>query len=338
VWVIAPVGAVNITLNFTFFYAYPDQVQTVSIDECHDVLCSQSTPLSGSPYLYLAESLSSQYESLPLVKTGFARVTYTSMWSGHTQARFVLSYSSGSKSWTTCSGLHPNAWHHVAGIIELVGSAVLARLYVNSSLVAATTTNKAAGYDLMLSGGGGMAVGRVHPMSAPFGHFSGLIDELSISNRSLSEDELLSAMTLPCRARPGTVACFSFDMDESFEGTAFLDTGSGQPSNAIPVVGDKFMSWCSTRDDAGNLLIQATRYYATVVPYGPSWGFCTDEILLPGLGFDYNADQLSSIGKNISNLGALGEWPGCVNLPLVVQGNIARRLVNLNFVYIMHTY
>jgi hypothetical protein len=210
-------------------------------------------------------------------------------------------------------------------MLEIVGSSVSARLYVNGLLVAATTTNKAVGYGLMLSGDGGMAVGRVHPMSAPFGHFSGLIDELAIFNRSLSEGELISAMALPCRDMPDTVACFSFDMDARLEGNSFLDSGSGQPSNAIPVVGDKFLPWCSTRDDGGNLLIQATRYYATVVPYGLSWGFCTDKSRLPGLGFDYNADQLSNIGKNISNLGSLGAWPGCVNLPLVVQGNTARR-------------
>jgi hypothetical protein len=317
---------VSITLNFSFFNTEPDTVQTVSIDECLDITCSDATPLYGSPYRFLAESLYSDSEDLPLVATGFARVTYTSVWSGHTQARFVLSYTSDSKTVgvQVCNGLRPNTWHHVAAVIEIVSDTVLARLYVNGSLVAATNTAKAVGSGLMLAGGGGVALGRAHPMSAPFGHFSGLVDELSVLNRSLSEGELASAMMIPCRNRSDTVLCFSFDRDTSLE--AFVDSGGGQQSNAIPVVGDKFLPWCRTSDDGGNLLIQHTGYYATVVPYGPSWGFCTDEIRLPGLGFDYDAPQLS-IGKNISNFGALGTLPGCVNLPLVVQGNVARRYV-----------
>jgi hypothetical protein len=323
VWIIAPAGARSITLNFSFFNTIPDTVQTVSIDSCLDVLCNKPTPLSGSPYRYLPESLNSNFANLPLVTTGIARVTYLSMWSGHTQARFVLSYTSGSKLEGTCSGLRPTAWNYVAAVLKVVGDAILARLYVNGTLVAATSAPKPVDFNLMLAGGGGMALGRAHPMSAPFGHYSGLIDELSIFNRSLSEAELILSMNTSCNNITDAVSCFSFDLDLSYGGSAFVDSGSGEPSDAIAVAADKFLPWCSTRDDGGSLLIEVS---SSVFQYGLSWGFCTEKIRLPGLGFDYNPDQLF-IGNSISNFGDLVALPGCVNLPLVVQGNVARRCV-----------
>ena len=298
----------------------------VSIDQCSDMACIKSTPLQGSSFTALPSSLRSS-------ATGVVRVTFGCGWSGHTQARFALAYSSiGPPASAPCrGGVRTSAWSHVVAVVERSNeTAVAALVYVNGTLESKQSglvPSMARG--LAFAGEGGAAIGRVQPMSAPFGYLSGRLDEIAVWNRSLSATEVGASMGQTCTERAGTVLlCYSFDRIDTTASVAsntFADSGTGQPSPLVSVTEDFFAPWCTTRGDRGKLLVSADKFCTA---YAESWGFCTEQAHLPGLGFDYSREELFAVSRalaNASSVDALMGLAGCVSTPLVLDGNVAGR-------------
>ena len=324
-WTIAPPGASNINLQFTFFDMSPDYIYNqVYIDICHDVACTESIAFPNSPFELLPGS--SPILDIGSASTGFVRVRFPAKWSGHTQARFALYYSTDLNAKTGSSGINTGSWHHVSAVIESMNeSSFSASVYINGTLFVgpfySSQQNKSG---LSFAGESGIAIGRSYPMSAPFGYFKGYIDELVVMDRIIN---LTSLMKTSCMNVAQTALCFSFDR-ATVTANGFRDLGTVPPANAVTVNQDRFLPWCITRNDGGELvLFNVQQEY----PFGLSWGFCTDVAYLPGRGYDYDAETLykqwgetfegNTTDFNLKNI------PGCSNIPLIIDGNTAGRYV-----------
>jgi hypothetical protein len=203
----------------------------------------------------------------------------------------------------------------------------MALVYVNGTLLSKQTgSTPSAAWGLAFAGADGVAIGRAHPMSAPFGYLSGRLDELSVWNRGLSAAEVSTSVGRTCAERVNSsMACYSFDA--AVNNNLFADSGGGPPSSVVAVTEDKFAPWCSTRGDGGQLFVSANKVCSA---YAESWGFCTERAHLPGLGFDYNEDELSTLNMVLRSASSpsvdlLVGMLGCVNTPLVLDGNVAGR-------------
>jgi hypothetical protein len=329
---IAPSGAKNISLKFLFFDMGPEKnYNEVFIDACRDLSCTSYTALKGSPFRW--DPSSPLISDIDTVQTGYVRVRYPSRWSGHTQARFVLKYSSNPSDSPRSQGLAVGVWHYVVAVIQSMNqSSLSAGIYVNGTLIAGpahSQLEQSSESGLVLVGESGIAVGRVSPMSAPFGYFSGRMDELLLIDRIVSAEDMKSMMTTSCSKVPKTILCLSFDTSNVSRNGSILDLGSGRPSNAVPVFQDRFLPWCFTRNDDGQLLMDT----GTAVPkaYGVSWGMCTSKARLPGVAFDYDPSKLNTLRESFENASHgfdLKDLPGCANTPLIIDHNIAGRWVN----------
>ena len=327
-WLIAPTGADHIHFRFIFYDMSPDFLYNwVEIDVCQDIACADSSPLPGSPFL------ENTGEFLPrdivTGSTGFARVRFPALWSGHTQARFVLYYSTNSNISDTSSGLMMGSWNHISAVVESYNeSSFVASVFVNGLLYAGPVFSyfgNASG--LAFAGQYGIAIGRTYPMSAPFGYFRGYIDELVVLDHFVSGNEVMSLMQTPCSKVPHSVLCFAFDRATISANGSWLDAGSGMPADAISVSQDRFMPSCTTRNDGGELVLD---YISNEHPYGSSWGFCTSKARLPGAGFEYDAETLELLTKTFevdSEEFPLKNLPGCSNFPLIMDNNYAGRYV-----------
>ena len=163
-------------------------------------------------------------------------------------------------------------------------------------------------------------------MSAPFGYFKGMVDELLVVNRIILGYELVSIMNISCSKVLQTLLCFSFDKTSVSTNGSIHDLSSDRPSQAQSVSQDRFMPWCITRNDGGRLLVD----YVGIKTYGLSWGFCTNKARLPGLGLDYDAKNLHNLTSTFEKVSSefhLRNLPGCSNIPLIIKQNTAGRLV-----------
>jgi hypothetical protein len=326
---IAPQGADSIHLKYLVFDMSPDYMyNVVFIDVCQDVACTSSRPLSGSPFQMNPNS--SPVREIASSSTGFVRVRFQSFWSGHTQARFVLYYSTYLSTPNNVSlGLMTSSWHFVSAVVESINDHTFkASIYVNGTLFAGPVYSLLDGSTgVAFAGQSGIALGRNYPMSAPFGYFMGSVDELIVMDRIVSGDETILIMNISCSKVPQTVLCISFDRTSVSTNGSFQDLGSGWPSHAVSVNQDRFLPWCMTRNDGGNLLID---YLGPPSVYDLSWGFCTSKARLPGVGFEYEPkvlDLLRTTLEEISGEFQLRNLPGCSNIPLVVLQNSAGRYV-----------
>jgi hypothetical protein len=298
---------------------------TVTIDVCQDIQCVSFQPLPGSPFkMALATS---PVPVLPPVPKGIVRVGFPAWWSGHTQARFVLRYSSnlGNKT-RPCPGIRAGSWNHLSAVIESrPGGSLAARFYVNGTLMfGPSVSNSSETRKLTIAGEYGLALGRVYPMSSPYGYLNGSLDEFTVFNRSLSQVEVQQSMWQNCSAGLrdlDPLVCFSFDRSSVAANQSFKDFGRGGASNAVPVQSDRFLPWCSTRDDGGSLMVLQSSNLAG--PYGLSWGFCTQKPYLPGREHDYDQAELAAFAEVESP--SLEELPGCSNVPLILDSNAAGR-------------
>jgi hypothetical protein len=323
---IAPPGAGRIGLEFLFFDMSPDyQYNLVQIDVCQDVTCTSSSPLPGSPFDQTPGA--SPLRGIATAPTGFVRVSFPAIWSGHTQARFVLYYSTDLARNSVPSGLITGSWHHVSAVVESFNkSSFSVSIFVNGSLFAGPAYSLLkASSGLAFAGQSGIALGRSFPLSAPFGYFMGFVDELLVSDRAISGFEVVSIMNLSCSEVPKTVLCFSFDGDTVSRDGSIYDHGSVWPSQAVSVSQDRFQPWCITRNDGGVL---ATYFASYLVPYAISWGFCTSKARLPGVDFDYDAQTLELLTRKIERENHefhLKTLTGCSNVPLIIANNTAER-------------
>jgi hypothetical protein len=322
---IAPTGVDHIYLQFLFFDMRPDEYyNVVEIDICNDVTCTSSSPLPGSPFSHTLGAV--PLRDKVTAPTGFVRVHFPAIWSGHTQARFVLYYSTNLTWNTVPSGLIAGSWHYVSAIVESVNDSFSTSIYVNGTLFAGPVySSLEASSNLAFAGLSGIAIGRSYPMSSPFGYFKGFVDELSVVDQVILENELVSNMKIPCSKIPRTIFCFSFDRDTISMNGSIYDRGSSLPSQAVSVSQDRFLPWCITRNDGGELFYDMTSF---VLPYALSWGFCTSKARLPGVNFDYDAeplDRLTRIFEQRSHEFHLKELPGCSNIPLIIAHNTAER-------------
>ena len=330
-WIIAPVGAESIELHFEFFDMTPDyNYDYVVIDVCSDVECSTSTALTGSPFKSFPNN--APVLDLPTASSGFVRVSYPTIWSGHTQARFVLRYvgvSSRLLANATCPGLYMDSWIHLSVVVEGINSSAFgASMYVNGTLVAGPiygshVTESGSPF----AGESGAALGRVFPMSSPFGYFSGGMDNLVLISKSLSGPDLDKLARSACAHVPQAISCFSFERSLISMNGTFVDTGCCEPADAIPVSEDKFLPWCVTRNDDGYILVEDITS-ELLVEFEQSWGFCTNQTRVPGLDFDYVAEELGSLQSMLSdesNVLGLTDLSGCTRIPLLLEGNSAKR-------------
>ena len=221
------------------------------------------------------------------------------------------------------SGLRTGSWHYISAVVEPINDiSNSASVYVNGTLFAGPFLFSRNASGLAFAGQYGISLGRSYPMSAPFGYFEGYVDELMVVDRIM-----LGSLEVPCSAVPETILCYSFDKATVMANGSFHDLGSGQPSNAVPVSQDRFLPWCITMNDDGELVIDD---FLPEQPYGVlSWGFCTSKARLPGAGYDYDAEMLSSLLSDELEIGfdefRLKNLPGCSNTPLVFDGNNAGR-------------
>ena len=238
---------------------------------------------------------------------------------------------------------------------------IRASIYVNGSLQTSLETEmisskmQCPALSLMLTGDAGIAIGRSDTTKAPpvMGKFeyeymdtlrsksgsdsfwAGDLDELKIWNSSKTRVELFSQMNTTCRANnvnayaPKPLACFGFDeLNGSLE-MAFEDSGSIPQCKAVPIVGDKESSWCTTRGDDGLLLDQFST--ATNPPrnhLGASWGICSDKPRLPGLGFEYSESALLGIADSDDSASPQSDalqFARCVNTAINFTSNSAFR-------------
>jgi hypothetical protein len=219
------------------------------------------------------------------------------------------------------------SWHYVSAVVESINhSTFSASIYVNGTLFAGPAYLQSDGSPgVAFAGQSGIALGRNYPMSAPFGYLIGSIDELIVMDRIVSGDETISIMNISCSKVPQTVLCLSFDRTTMSTNGSVQDLGSGWPSHAVSVNQDRFLPWCMTRNDGGNLLLD---YLGPPQAYDLSWGFCTSKARLPGAGFDYEPkilDLFRTTLEEISNEFQLRNLPGCSNIPLIILQNSAGR-------------
>ena len=294
----------------------------VVIDECSDDTCTDATPFSGSPFK--TSSTPHQIYDLGTTSTGFVRVGFPAQWSGHTQARFVLYYNTNLTSMNLVrSGLPKGSWHYISAMVEPINeNSNSASVYVNGTLFAGPVFFLRNASGLAFAGQHGISLGRSYPMSAPFGYFKGYIDELMVVDRIIS-----ASLEVSCSAVPETILCYSFDKATVLANGSFYDLGIGQSSNAVPVSQDRFLPWCITMSDGGELVIDD---FLPEEPYGVlSWGFCTSKARLPGAGLNYDAEMLNSLLSEEYEKGfdefRLKNLPGCSNAPLIFDGNVAGR-------------
>ena len=321
-WILAPTGADKINIRFQFFDLSPDDLHMqVMIDVCSDLDCTESSPFSGSPYQSLDASFQNAWNT---INASFVRVGFLNLWTGHTQARFVLLYNTDTTPLNSisCSSIPIGFWNHIIAVVESaeIGS-ISARIYVNGTLLATKTQPAPSPFNhLVFSGSAGVSIGRVYPMGTPFGYLKGDVDEIAVWNQSLSQDQVVHEMTKSCSESEGTIVCYSFD-NSTYTRTGdetFQDLSVGVQSNGEAVNGSKFLPWCVSRDDNGELLVQNDGSICTI--YRESWGFCTEKALLPGVGLNYDLEEFS----NISNV-SFTNMPGCANIPLQLEGNNAGR-------------
>ncbi len=328
-WVIAPPGADLIHLEFLFFDMGPDYIyNNVVIDMCYDITCSDSSPLPGSPFEMHAGA--SPLRDIASATTGFVRVSFPAVGSEHTQARFVLYYSTDSAKKKNPPELSINSWHYIAAVVESVDeSSFSASIYVNGTIIAGPAYflfEDRSGLAFALAGQSGIALGRSQPMSAPFGYFTGKVDELLAVDRNMLGDEMGLIMNMSCSNVPHTLLCYTFDRTTVSANGSLQDLGSGLSSHAVAVRQDRFMPWCITRNDGGQLVLDSLG----TIPYAVSWGFCTSKALLPGVGFSYDANALDFLSKTVEKDSYefnLKELPGCSNIPLIIESNTAGRCV-----------
>ena len=329
-WMIAPVGAETVDLHFEHFDMSPDyNYYHVVIDVCSDIKCSASQPLTGSPFK--SNPSSNPIRNLPTASSGFVRVRFPWGWSGHAQARFVLHYSAASSSIPSnplCPGLRMGSWIHVSAVFQAVNaSSFTGSLYANGTLLAGSTfDSQTAEAGIPFAGKSGAALGRAYPMSVPLGYFSGCVDNLILMNRSLSDPELAKLARSECADLPEATLCFSFDMISRSANGAFKDAGCCEPANAVPVSQDRFLPWCVTRHDNGAVLAQDIA--DKPMAYEQSWGFCTNQTRVPGQGFNYDVEVLSSLQPMLEDefhVLNLTDLPGCSRIPLMLEGNSAKR-------------
>ena len=313
-----------------FLDMFPDDSNMLlTIEECSDAVCTSSVRIFYSFKIGLAQIAPFK---LPPTSTGFARVTFICLFSPHTQARFVLRYKALYRSdpgtpAATCLKMSPSNWHHVAAVVKLAnGSGIESSLYLNGSALTTKVdflAEKSAG--LFYGDSHGFAFGRVSPTSPPFGYLVGDIDDVGVWNRSLSAQNLTALMQAGCRGPFPAVLCFDFEESASTARGSFKNLGARAQTEAVAVDNDRFLPWCTGRDDAGSLQVY---YSGACIPYEESWGFCTDRPRLPGLGYDYDEDMLAELNDRLQNglsLDSVRSLPGCVNTPLVVDGNRAGR-------------
>ena len=311
-------------MKFLFFDVFPDPTNMyVTINECTDPSCSSYSSLLDST----AVSVVSGYE-VKASKTGVVKITFGFIWSGHSQARFVLAYTSGNNgnsSYPTCNGLAPNFWNHIALVVKQVNStSISALIYINGTVVAESFGP--VGPFIGFSRADGLAIGRVEPKSKPYGYLNGSLDELVFWNRSLSQEEVAASMYRVCKDQDEPLLCHSFDHAALSAPGKFEDHSGIQSSDAVMVVDDRYMPWCSTRGDEGMLLISATKVCTS---YEKSWGLCTDRVHLPGMGFEYDSHELLATAENMRNgssIRAVASMPGCLSISLTLSGNVAGRL------------
>jgi hypothetical protein len=270
---------------------------------------------------------SSPVRDIATAPTGFVRVSFPAIWAGHTQARFVLYYNTDPTRNNVPPGLITSSWHYVSAVVKTINESTFsASIYVNGTLIAGPVYSflkDSSG--LAFAGQTGIALGRNYPMSAPFGYFMGLVDELIVMDQSISGTDVMSIMKISCFNVPQTVLCFSFDRSTLSKNGSILDIGSGLPSHAVAVSQDKFLPWCITRNDGGNLLLDIS---SNLHPYGLSWGFCTSKARLPGAGFEYDSNTLDALKgtfEEVTNEFHLKNLSGCSNIPLIIDGNTAGR-------------
>jgi hypothetical protein len=162
-------------------------------------------------------------------------------------------------------------------------------------------------------------------MSAPYGHFMGLVDELVVIDRLVSQEELVSMMNTPCFLGQRAIMCFSFDRSTVLLNGSLQGLGAEWQPQAVPVSQNRFQPWCSTRNDDGELMIY---YNGVAKPYDHSWGFCTNKARLPGAGYDYDEGNLNFLTETFGKVSSeflLKDLTGCSNIPLILNNNTAGR-------------
>ena len=165
--------------------------------------------------------------------------------------------------------------------------------------------------------------------------WEGGIDELRVWKRALNQEDLLYFMNRNCSAtsllpenqissmndeinHSSPIACYSFDTLDA-GGLGFPDVGSRPGVNAIPIVGDRHIPWCTSLGDNGVLIDKVSNPSTDF--YGASWGFCEAKPRLPGVGFEYSEEDL----LNLSHISDLVRDPGCSFFAIRFAKNTARR-------------
>jgi hypothetical protein len=334
-WIIAPANANSIALRFLRYDMRPEVFYTgLTVEECSDAACTRSTLLKQGPNITTAN-----------VSTGFARVAFSSMWGGHSQANFILYYKANSiggsgLTGAACPGISTDGWHHIMAVGDMdLSRTASARIYVNGTLKSGPAYPfRSAGSqsDLVVrfrfAGRAGAAMGRVHPMSVPFGHLPGEVDNVAVWSRNLSSIEIQMSMAADSCARSplstGLLACFDFEETSRASTKSFRGPGDGLSRlwYAVAVRSDRFMPWCVNMNDGGSL--QALMGQTAPVPYGQSWGFCADRPYLPGHGFEYDPEKLVLTAGGTDSearLDTILRLPGCVSVALLLDSNKAAR-------------
>ena len=101
----------------------------------------------------------------------------------------------------------------------------------------------------------GISLGRIYPMSAPFGYLRGAVDNLTVWNRSFAYHEMANIMVTGCDHKSGSLACFSFDEGSNISAGSYENVCSGHRVVAVAIQGDQFLPWCTSRNIGGELMV-----------------------------------------------------------------------------------
>ena len=293
---------------------------------------------------------------LPPVNASILRVSFYSQTSVHSTSRFFLHYSVDPFDPNApCRGLpRSDSWHHISAVVDFSDPVYASlSLYLNGSLVARNMEPLKSSSSMAITGDMGLAIGRgdtsrpppwiggmfqvdpgpdvyllgVHRGEESF-WFGGL-DEIRIWNRSLADADIRSNFDASCTGGPagnlsGPLVCFGFeDVWGGGKASGFRDDGAERGEPMMPVVGDRYTTWCETRGDQGQLMSQYSPASRTKTENGQSWGFCTNKPQVPGLGFNYAESSLLQF--KMRNVTMLSQLAGCGEVPVLFTSNHAEK-------------
>jgi hypothetical protein len=202
-----------------------------------------------------------------------------------------------------------STWYHVAGVYDAVAQTL--STYVNGALDNGTLlgTVPAAQYNANVNVNIGRRVSGYY--------FNGVIDEVRIYNRALSQAEIqtdmitpVSGASLPPDTTPPTVAISSPADGATVAGTTALTASA---SDNVGVAGVQFLL------DSANLGNEVASAPFTLQWNTSTTGIGTHTLSAVARDFSGNTATSDSISVNVSNPSAaqVGQWTGVMNWPMV---------------------